>query len=100
MMETSVKPVVTGFILSVLCTLGAYWIVAEQLLRPWLFLPVVAALGIVQTFVQLICFLHLGIEKKPRWNLLMFLFMLLVVVLVIGGSLWIITNLNYQMDLS
>jgi cytochrome o ubiquinol oxidase operon protein cyoD len=97
MMDTSIKPVVIGFFLSVICTLASYWIVAGHFLRPWAFLPAVAALGFLQTFVQLVCFLHLGVEEKPRWNLAMFLFMLLVVVVVIGGSLWIITNLDYRM---
>lgn len=99
MTDTSVKPIVLGFLFSVLCTLAAYWIVAGHFLRPWLFLPTVAALGFLQTFVQLVCFFRLGIEEKPRWNLAMFLFMLLVVVLVIGGSLWIITNLDYRMEI-
>ncbi len=97
MMATSVKSVVIGFLVSVLLTLIAYWIAAGHFLRPWLFLPAIAGLGTLQTFVQLVCFLHLGIEEKPRWNLAMFCFMLLVVVVVIGGSLWIITNLDYRM---
>ncbi len=92
-MDTSAKPVVIGFLLSVLCTLVAYLIVAEHLLRPW----VVAPLGFLQTLFQLVFFFHLGIERKPRWNLAMFLFMALVVVVVIGGSLWIMSDLNYRM---
>ena len=91
----SVKPVLIGFVLSVLCTFAAYFIVAEPILRPWIYLAAIAGLGVLQTFFQLVFFFHLGVEEKPRWNLLMFLFMLLVVVIIIGGSIWIMNNLNY-----
>jgi cytochrome o ubiquinol oxidase operon protein cyoD len=45
--------------------------------------------------VQLHYFFHLGQESKPRWNLLMFLFMALVLVVVVFGSLWIMYSLEH-----
>ena len=36
-------------------------------------------------------------ESKPHWQTITFCFMLLVVFLVIGGSLWIMNNLDYNM---
>ncbi len=92
-----ITPIVIGFLLSALCTLGAYYIVADQLLRPWMFLVVVAGLGFIQMVVQFVFFFHIGVESKPRWNLLMLLFMALVVFLIIGGSIWIMNNLNSYM---
>ncbi len=56
----------------------------------------VASLAIVQFFVQLFFFLHLGHESKPRWRILIFSFMLLVVVIVVFGSIWIMQNLDYH----
>ena len=93
----SYKPVIIGFVLSIICILGAYYVVAENILRPWLFLAVVAFLGFLQILFQFIFFFHIGIESKPRWNLLMLLFMALVVFLIIGGSIWIMNNLNSYM---
>jgi cytochrome o ubiquinol oxidase subunit IV len=90
----SFTPLIVGFVLSLICTIAAYLIVADNFLRPYMFLVAVAVLGFVQTIIQLIFFFHLGIEEKPRWNFLLFLFMALVVVLVIGGSIWIMDNLN------
>lgn len=95
--NTSVKPVVTGFVLSILCTVAAYLIVAENIYRPWIYLVMVAGLGFIQTIIQMLFFFHLGVEQKPRWNLVMFLFMVLVVVIIVGGSIWIMNNLNYNM---
>jgi heme/copper-type cytochrome/quinol oxidase subunit 4 len=46
--------------------------------------------------VQLIFFVHLDQERKPRWNLMVLLFAVLVVVIICFGSLWIMKNLNYH----
>jgi cytochrome o ubiquinol oxidase operon protein cyoD len=94
--NTKVWPVVIGFVLSVLCTAFAYLLVMQQVFTWMPRILLVAGLGILQTFFQLVFFFHLGHESKPRWNIMMFGFMLLVVVLVIGGSIWIMYNLNYN----
>ncbi len=90
----SLRPVIIGFVLSVLCTVGAYFIAVEPIFRPTEYLVGIAALGFFQIVGQVIFFFQIGVESKPRWNLAMFLFMALVVFLIIGGSLWIMNNLN------
>lgn len=95
--NTSNKPLIIGFALSLICTIIAYLVVSELILRPYAYLVIAGTLGFLQTVVQVIYFFHLGLESKPRWNLLMFLFMALVVFLIIGGSIWIMYNLNYNM---
>lgn len=60
--------------------------------------PILLGLAVIQLFVQIIFFLHLGKESKPRLNLMAFLFMILVVVIVVFGSLWIMQNLDYNMQ--
>ena len=54
---------------------------------------------LAQFFTQLLFFLHLGRETKPRWKLLVFLFMTMIVAILVFGSLWIMYNLNYHMTL-
>lgn len=58
---------------------------------------VIFALAIIQLFIQLIYFLHLGKESKPRWNLMIMLLAAMVVIILVGGSLWIMYNLNTRM---
>lgn len=53
-------------------------------------------LAIVQLFVQLFLFLHIGDEPKPRLGLLALLFALLTVSIVVGGTLWIMYNLSHR----
>lgn len=92
-----------GFILSLILTLAAFYAVMlhtgsnHELLAHEVLVPLVIGLAVVQLVVQLTFFLHLTHESRPRWNLIAFLFMLLVLVIVVLGSLWIMQNLNYNM---
>lgn len=87
---------VVGFVTSIILTLTAYQLVVNHVLAGWALIFTILGLAVVQLLVQLLFFLHLGRESKPRWNLAAFLFMLLVVMIIAGGSLWIMKNLNYR----
>ncbi len=90
----TLKAYLLGLGLSILLTLTAYFVVVKHVFTGWTLVLAIVALAITQALVQLILFLHLGRELQPRWNLIVFLFMVLVIVIVIGGSLWIMYNLN------
>ncbi len=49
----------------------------------------------VQMLVQLFFFLHMDEEAQPRWNMMALCFALLVVAIVVGGTLWIMSNLSH-----
>src|SRR5664279_1324755 len=86
---------VVGFVLSLLLTVTAYMTVVNHVFVGWQLVMAIVVLALAQLLAQLIFFLHLGRESKPRWNLVVFLFMLMIVVILVGGSLWIMNNLNY-----
>jgi len=90
---------VIGFISSIILTFVAYTLVANRVLSGWSLAYALLGLGLVQLVFQLVCFLHLGQEREPRWKLLVFDFTLLVLVIVVFGSLWIMGHLNYHMML-
>ena len=85
-----------GFVSSLILTISAYLLVTSNLLHGWAQILVLAILATTQLVVQLVCFLHLGRRSKSRWNLIIFLFMAVVVVVVVFGSLWIMYNLDYR----
>lgn len=95
--HASYQTYVIGFVLSIVLTLAAYFLVANQLLSGSNLDGVIIALSLAQIFVQLWFFLHLGDEPKPYWNLLAFGFMALVVIILVAGSLWIMYTLDYRM---
>jgi cytochrome o ubiquinol oxidase operon protein cyoD len=95
--NTSMKGYLFAFISSIVLTLAAYFLVANQILTQSNRICAVVGLGIVQAIIQLIFFLYLGKEKKPRSNLLVFLFMALILAIVIIGTLWIMYDLNARL---
>lgn len=92
----TVKAYIIGFGLSVVLTLLAYFSVTQQWLTGWGLVLLLAGLAVVQLFVQLVFFLHLGRESKPRWNLTVLVFAAGVVLIIVFGSLWIMRNLEYD----
>lgn len=100
----SIWTYVSGFILSLSLTLSAYFLVRHHLSTHHLYpsdkfmLAALAVLAITQLIVQLVFFLHIDKERKPRWNLAVLLFAALIVFIIVGGSLWIMYHLNYNMS--
>lgn len=93
---------VIGFMLSLICTLLAYVLVYTQVehgggLDAMVVIPLLGILAFSQFVVQLVYFLHLGTERKPRWKLMVFWFMIVIVAIIVIGSIWIMDNLNYNM---
>lgn len=95
--HVSAKTYAIGFFLSLLLTLSAYLFVQTAHFPRSILFAVILACGTLQALVQLVCFLHLGKESKPRWNLAVFLFMALIAATVVAGSLLIMKSLNYRM---
>jgi cytochrome o ubiquinol oxidase operon protein cyoD len=85
----SLTPLVIGFLASLILTYLTYYLAPSPL--------VIFFFGLTQAILQLVFFLHLGLESKPHWNLITFLFLVLVIVIIVSGSLWIMYNLNYNM---
>jgi cytochrome o ubiquinol oxidase operon protein cyoD len=92
----SLKTYTAGFVLSIILTLVAYVLTVRQMISGWALIFILAGLAVLQLFVQLIFFLHLGRESKPRWNLWVLVFAAGVVIMLVFGSLWIMYNLNYN----
>lgn len=85
-----------GFALSVVLTLIPFYLVTESIISGTALVLALMGFAALQLIVQLQFFIHLGHETKPRWNMMIFLFMTLVLVIVVGGSLWIMDNLDYH----
>ncbi len=95
--KASYKAYVTGFLLSLFCTLLAYLLTVNHVLsKSWALALVIATLALIQAVTQLTLFLHLGSESKPKFKLLVFSFMTIVVFILVAGSIWIMHNLNHR----
>ncbi len=92
----TVTKYVIGFVLSLVLTLCAYWVTTSGVDRTVLYWTL-AVLALVQMIVQLVFFLHLGEEARPRYKLATFLLMSLMLAILVVGSIWIMENMNYNM---
>ncbi|HEY5442557.1 MAG TPA: cytochrome o ubiquinol oxidase subunit IV [Candidatus Saccharimonadales bacterium] len=95
--QGTLRSYVTGFAASIILTLIAYLFVVHHWLSRRGLIALVAGLALAQFLTQALFFLHLGREAKPRWKLAVFIFMVGVVCILVFGSLWIMSNLNYRM---
>ena len=93
----SFKSYLTGFVLSLILTVIPFALVMSGTLSSSAILAGIFSAGIVQILVHLHYFLHLDTSSGERWNVLAMIFTLLIIVLFVGGTLWIMFNLNYRM---
>jgi len=94
----SFKSYIIGFLSSLYLTVVAYILAVRHALSVNGLIVAVIGLALVQFVIQLIFFLHVGVEAKPRWKLAAFWFMILIVAILVFGSLWIMSNLDYHMS--
>jgi cytochrome o ubiquinol oxidase operon protein cyoD len=94
---------VTGFVLSVILTVVAYGFVYDHVhsdhtvFTHHFLLILIFSLAVAQLAVQLVFFLHIG-RKGQNWNVATLGFAAVVVLILVIGSLWIMTNLDYNMS--
>jgi cytochrome o ubiquinol oxidase operon protein cyoD len=95
--NTTFKPLNSGLVISLLLLMGSYFIVTRAHLKYPEHDIVLWGLAGLQALIQLVLFTHLGVRAKPRWPMISFLMMVLLVLIVVVGTLWITSNLNYNM---
>jgi cytochrome o ubiquinol oxidase subunit IV len=83
----------TGFILALILTAIPFGAVMSHALSPTIVLSVILAAAALQILVHLHYFLHLGAPTDEPWNFPATLFTAIIIVLVVGGSIWIMSNL-------
>ncbi|QEL54103.1 cytochrome o ubiquinol oxidase subunit IV [Chromobacterium paludis] len=86
----SVKSYAVGFVLSVILTAIPFWMVMGGAFTKQATLIGIFALAVVQIVVHLKYFLHLDFSKEGKLNSFSFLFTGMVIVLLVGLSIWII----------
>jgi cytochrome o ubiquinol oxidase subunit IV len=87
----------TGLVLAVLLTATSFWVANTTLLWPPGVALGLAVLAIAQMGVHLVFFLHITTGPDNTNNVLALAFGVLIVILVVAGSLVIMTDLNDAM---
>jgi len=93
----TLKSYTIGFMLSVVLTVVAFGVVMSGAFTYSGALTAIFAAAIAQILVHLYYFLHLDFSSTARWNMLAIIFAVLIMAIFVGGSLWIMYNLNFRM---
>ncbi len=86
-----------GATFAAILTGASFWAVGTGLIWGPGIPIALAVLAVAQMGVHLVFFLHLSTGPDNTNNVLALAFGVLIVMLVVGGSLWIMANLNHNM---
>jgi cytochrome o ubiquinol oxidase operon protein cyoD len=96
--HASYKDYAIGFVLSVILTAIPFWLVMANVLKSSVTTAlVILGFGAVQIVVHMVYFLHMNTHSEGGWNMLAFVFTLILVVIALVGSIWVMYHLNYNM---
>jgi cytochrome o ubiquinol oxidase operon protein cyoD len=93
----SFKSYATGFSLSIVLTVIAFALVMSGVVSGPALLFGIFGAAVLQILVHLHYFLHLDTSSSARWNVVALICTLLIMVLFVGLTLWIMSNLSYRM---
>jgi len=87
-----------GIFLCVVLTLIPFSVIMYDMFSRAANFAIIYTAAILQLIVQVVCFLRLNFEtEQSKVNLLSFIFTIVILFVIVGGSLWIMWNLDYRM---
>jgi cytochrome o ubiquinol oxidase operon protein cyoD len=97
--ERRLRTYLTGFALALILTAIPFALVAFEALPRLPLLILIAVAAVVQILVHLRYFLHLDLTTTPRENIVAIVFAAILIFIMVGGSLWIMLDLQQRMSL-
>jgi cytochrome o ubiquinol oxidase operon protein cyoD len=95
--HASMRDYVIGFVLSVILTAIPFALVMTGALSAPVTAVVIMGFAVVQIIVHMVYFLHMSPKAEGGWTLTSLIFTLIVVVIMLSGSVWVMSNLNANM---
>jgi cytochrome o ubiquinol oxidase operon protein cyoD len=86
-----------GMAMATILTIASFWAAQTHLIYGPGVPFALATLAIAQMGVHLVFFLHISTGPDNTNNVLALAFGIMIVMLVVGGSLWIMQHLNHNM---
>jgi cytochrome o ubiquinol oxidase operon protein cyoD len=95
--QEKIQGYLLGLALAVLLTVASFFVAGTHFIWGPSIPVALGVLAVAQIGVHLAFFLHITTAPDNTNNVLALAFGVLIVVLVVGGSLWIMANLNQNM---
>ncbi|WP_029044009.1 MULTISPECIES: cytochrome o ubiquinol oxidase subunit IV [Cupriavidus] len=86
-----------GFALSAILTVIPFALIMHPVLSRPATLLLAVAFAVAQLVVQLVFFLHMNRSSEGGWNLISFVFTLVILFIIVALSVWIIWSMHYNM---
>ena len=86
-----------GYISATLLTGAAFALAENAWMTPASVVAAVSVLAIAQMLVHLIFFLHINTAPEQRTNILAYAATMLIILIVVVGSIWIMSHLRHNM---
>lgn len=90
----SVNSYLKGLIFSIVLTVIPFFLVMHPFFSKQTTLSIVLVSGIIQVIIHLIYFLHLDRSPGQRNNIVALAFSCVIILLLVGLSLWIMFNIH------
>jgi cytochrome o ubiquinol oxidase operon protein cyoD len=94
--HSSYKSYFIGFVLSVILTAIPFGLVMLGTFSTTVTVICVLLAAAVQVIVHLHYFLHMDRSAEQRETVLSFVFTVIILAIIIGGSMWIMVNANHN----
>lgn len=94
----SERSYIIGFVLSLIFTFIPYYLVVNHVITGNVLFGTILGIGVIQMIIQVVFFLHLGRERKPRWQLWFLMGTVVAILVVVGGSWFILRHLHHNMS--
>ena len=95
--KVTIKAYLVGAVLALVLTAIPFGLVAARTLRPVQIFVVIGLAAIAQVVVHLRYFLRLDLKPSSQNNLIALCFAAVVLLILVGGNLWMMFDLNYRM---
>jgi cytochrome o ubiquinol oxidase operon protein cyoD len=96
-LASGIRGYLIGFVLAAVLTAVSFYLARSSLVWAPSIPIALSVLALAQMGVHLVFFLHITTSKDSINNILALAFGILIVMLLVFGSLWIMSNLNHNM---
>ena len=86
-----------GFAAAAILTVVPFLVVGAGLASAATAYRIIGACALIQLLVHFRFFLHIGLGRSTRDDLQLILFTGLIIVLMVGGTIWVLGNLHTRM---
>ena len=93
----SIRPYLIGLGLAFILSAIPFALVAASTLPRTTTLVAIAVAAVLEILVHFRFFLHVGFRSTPLENLAAMVFAAILIVFMVGGTLWIMFDLNHRM---